>query len=647
MPRFMRYGVSGVLLAILLLIPLAYQPAAAQEGGINADLYFLARDQAQITEVWRINRSNELQQVTTETSDILAFDVSFNNSIAYITGRSLVISGFPVTSGGPLDSASLQLNDVAWSPGATQVAVVAVAPEGADPSEGVWTYDINAQTWTPVLTTTKSDPNNMLVYKEVDWASSGDRLVLQLDFSETTSGIAIYSLSTGRNLTLNQAGTDNIIDPNGYGRGSLSLDGARVVLSDVPESPTGTGFIVDVNNITRIVPLADPGARYLSHAIPIRGGTAFFIRDFGNNIATSEVWQLSDTGSRVALGSIPQADLSYEADWTSSGIGLAYLTGFEPSTGFSQLHIFQRVEEAMEEVPLPEGTPRAADPQWGPVFISNFTQVERITFTEPLFDYLDEAGSPFYSIRAQWNRVDGASGTYRITIDPPINEQASFDMEGVAVRINRMPCEITYIITVAHSTADGSPGVGSNPHTVSTPPCAARIFPVVNDLYGDAVAATQPVEQQTEAAPAQNNIEQPAATEEPAPAFEQPTQAPPAAPLEPGIEQGGAATVTAVTAATPVQEGTNAAGAPLYNVNLSWSPPEQEVNFFLVVVSPPFGANNRDRVPVRAQGDPIVAQIIGLSCGIEYTFTVQSIAGDGQSVLSNADPISVAMPFCE
>ncbi|MFP4321732.1 MAG: fibronectin type III domain-containing protein, partial [Anaerolineales bacterium] len=86
-----------------------------------------------------------------------------------------------------------------------------------------------------------------------------------------------------------------------------------------------------------------------------------------------------------------------------------------------------------------------------------------------------------------------------------------------------------------------------------------------------------------------------------------------------------------------------------FAVDLSWSVPEQQVPFYLVAVSPPFGENQRDRVPVRAQqGEPSVSTTVsGLVCGETYTFVVQSIADDGITVLTNSEPTTATTPACE
>jgi hypothetical protein len=71
------------------------------------------------------------------------------------------------------------------------------------------------------------------------------------------------------------------------------------------------------------------------------------------------------------------------------------------------------------------------------------------------------------------------------------------------------------------------------------------------------------------------------------------------------------------------------------------------VNFYLVVVAPPFGENLRDRVPLRAgEANPLAIHLTGLMCGVEYNIAVQSISDDGITSLSNSAPISAAMPFC-
>jgi len=632
-----------VSFVLLLLLSIALPTQAI--GGLAADLYYIAPDSAGVYQVWQVGSSNAVTQLTTETNPVIGYDVAYNSNLAYVTPRSLSLGGIIVTSGGPLDSQALSLIDVAWAPSATQAAVVALSMEGAaDPSEGVWLYDIISQSWTLLLTSSSADPANTLIYTGVRWAASGDRLVLDVEFSAEVSGTAVYSLSTGKNQVYNQNGTNNIIDPNGYGRGSISLDGAFIILSDVPNSPTGAGFVVDANNFSRIVQLDDPGARYLSHATPILNGTAYFIRDFGNNIPTSEVWQLSIDGARVALGSIPDADLAYFVDWTEDGTGLVYMDEYDESTGLGVPHVFNRVGAAMEAVPLPPEVSRVAVPSWGPLRNTPNDRVYTLTMTEPVADYQDESGAPFYTLRVQWNAVEGGNGNYRATIEPGFEGQNTFDVAGIAMKLNHLPCDITLTISIAHYDAGGVPGAESVAHTITTPPCDAPLFPVIRDIYSGVAAPPPPPPPADTTAPVP--VEPTTTTEEAVEPAAEPIGEAPAIP--PGTDQGGAATVQGVTASAPVQEGTRADGSALYVLDLTWSQPQQPVKFFLVQVFPPFGENQRNVVAVRSGEDSTVStQLSGLLCGVDYTLTVQSIADDGITVLSNADPLQVATPFCQ
>jgi hypothetical protein len=632
-----------VLLLMLVVAGVARPTPTEAVQGIGADLFYVAPDASGVRQVFKVDGSNAISQLTTEAADVTAYDVAFNNSLAYVTGRALSFNGTAITAGGPLDSPALQLADVSWSPTAARVAVVARA-DAVDPSEGVWLYDINAQSWTLALTSTKSDPAATLIYTSVTWAESGDRLVLDVEFSPESSGVSVYSLSTGNNRVFNQDGTGGIIDPNGYGRGRLALDGTKLILSEVPGAPTGSGFIVDVNNISRIVPLVGPEyeARYLSHALPIRGGVAFFVRDFGNNIATTEVWQLSYTGARVALGSIPNADLSPDGDWTEAGDAVVYLNEFDETSRTGTPHVFMRVGEIMEEVTLPAEIGQVADPQWGPdLTATSFTSIVDITVTEPLFEFQDEAGTPYFSTRVQWNALDSVS-QYQLRVVPGFDEQEAFTVQGVAARFNRMNCDVNYSITVAGIDAAGAPGAESEPVSVTMPPCASQVFPVMNDLYASAPPP---------AAPADGQPAAPAATEEAAPADAGAAAPPPVASdieLAPGVEQDGPATVTDLAVAgEPIQEGSAPDGNPMYGIDLTWSPPQQQVNFFLVNVSPPFGENQRDVLPLRAgEANPLAIHLTGLLCGVDYNFVVQSIAQDGTTSLSNSGQITASMPAC-
>jgi hypothetical protein len=301
----------------------------------------------------------------------------------------------------------------------------------------------------------------------------------------------------------------------------------------------------------------------------------------------------------------------------------------------------------MEAVTLPAEIGQVADPQWGPdLTAASFTSIVDITVTEPLFEFQDEAGTPYFSTRVQWNALDGVS-QYQLRVVPGFDEQEAFTVQGVAARFNRMNCDVNYSITVAGIDAAGTPGAESEPVSVTMPPCASQVFPVMNDLY--ASAPPPPAAPADTAPPADG---QPAATEEAAPPADAGAAAPPPVAsnieLAPGVEQDGPATVTDLAVAgEPIQEGAAPDGNPMYGIDLTWSPPQQQVNFFLVNVSPPFGENQRDVLPLRAgEANPLAIHLTGLLCGVDYNFVVQSIAQDGTTSLSNSGQITASMPAC-
>ncbi|MFP4321518.1 MAG: hypothetical protein ACLFTK_03610, partial [Anaerolineales bacterium] len=477
---------TGILFATFIFLAIfGILPAMAVQG-IPADLYYVAPDANGAAQIFRIDEANTIEQISAGDG-VTDFEITPDGQVVYTTTTSLNIGETSITTGGPLDSAAINLQGVAVSPGAAQMAVIAVVPEGnADPAEGVWLYDLNSSTWTLLLNSIRNTPAT--VYIGVEWALSGDRLILDADFGDGTTGVIAHNLNTEQSLPFNEDGTGNI-QSGGYGRAALSLDGTAMILSDVPNSPNGNGFIVDVNNSQRVIPLGDDslGPRYLSHAIPIADGTAFFIRDFGNDIASSEVWQLSTEGARVALGSIPDRDLGFSADWTADGNALAYIQLADPADTRGTLQVFQRVEENMEPVSLPENITDVSAVQWGPLPSTREAGLPEAVITAPTFDFLNEEQVAHYSVRLQWP-ADIGSSPYQMTVQPGFDGQESFEVENNAARINRMPCDTVYTITIGNS----------RPYTVSTPRCDVGLFPVTADpLYprtGGAPAQAQPAE---------------------------------------------------------------------------------------------------------------------------------------------------------
>lgn len=624
----------GILITLFVfsLWPISSVGAIAS---IGSDLFYLAPDSVGLLQVWRVGSDSTPVQISQESSAVVAFDVAYNNNVVFITSKSLTINALLVTTGGPLDSPALGLADVSVSPDGLQAAVVAVAEAGADPSEGVWLYDSLTGTWTLALTSSKSDPAAMMAFTGVTWSASGDRLVLQAAFSADTAGVTLFDLNTGRNLAFNQQDT-GIIDAKGYSRGNLTLDGTDLIISDVPGLPNGNGYWVDVHDYTRIVPLFgdDLAARYLSHALPIANGVAFFVRDFGNNITTSEVWQLLEDGTRTALGSIPNADLGPDTDWTENGGGLAYINAVDDTTGLGTVNIYRLVDTAMEAVPLTTPVTQAKDVQWGPLELPA-DRIVKLTFTAPNIEFLNEENVAHYSTRLQWNAVAGGNGTYQVKILPSINGVETFDVQGVAAKLNLLACKNTFTISVTPYDAGGVLGAESFASTFSTPPCEAALYPVTaNPLYPPAfTGAAVPVADTTTAT-----------TPETAP-----PAAVPAISLELGVEQDGPATVLDLTAGQAIPENTLLNDKAVYAVELTWSAPQQAVSFFLVNVSPPFGENNSQFTPASNQNNDatVIKRITGLVCGETYTFVVSSLATDGQTILSNSAPVTAAMPACQ
>lgn len=618
-------SVLGLLLVVSLNLTTAQDISS-----VGANLYFRAPDDSNLMQIFRLNTDNTVEKMTQASESIVAYDIAYDEALVFVGARLLVLPEITYTTGGPLDSTNVNLNDVAWSPDKSQVAIVAVSPtDTADAAEGVWILDVANSSWTLILNSVHTNDASKAIYQKVTWAASGDRLILDALFFESNATVR-YNFFTQTTYAYNIADTGNI-NENGYSRGTLSRDGTDLVISDVPLSPTGDAFIIDVNDKNRIIPMTGEAARYVSHAFPIANGVAYFIRDFGNNITTSEVWQLSFDGARTALGSIPNADLADEVAWTPDGNALVYLNEFDDTTKLGRAHLFIRVEEAMQEATLPTEVSQIADPQWGPALsVSTPASVESLVFTEPLFDYQGADGVAFYTVRFQWNEVESSTG-YRLTIDPAIEGQNAFDSTTVAAQLGRMTCGVTFNVTVAALGADGSAGEASPTSTVTTPPCDAEIvLPVITPsapvAAGDGSTDTAaPTEQPDAAATEDTAAETPAAA------------GTPINPDDPNAPRD-------VTVAEATSLGTFADGRPAYGVDISWTSPGT-TTFFYIQIDPP---NNPNGFPsVVNSSDPTVAtKIPDLECGTEYTLRVEAVDTDGITVLASSAPVSVTTPAC-
>lgn len=622
-----------MVICSLLIVPLGI--THAQNPVTIPDLFFLASDDGGIAQVWAVRGGTTVERITQETSSILSYDLNSDNGIAYVTGRSLVTTGIPVTAGGPLDTPTLELRGVAWSPRKDRVAVVAVSSDSqANPSEGVWFYDINTSAWTLVLNSTRVDPTNQLVYTDVEWSPAGDRLLLSVDFSNDVHGVSLYSISTSRNLPYNFANTTNIIDAAAYSRGNLSLDGTAVILSDLPGLPTGNAYNVNANNYTNILPLVDPTQYanvYLSHAIPIRDGTAFFVRDIQASATTTDVYRVNTAGVLLPLGNLPVTNLGFDADWTQDGTTVTFITDPDAASGLGTVNVYSAATGTLQAVTLPAEMRPGHLVKWGAETF-NADRVVQVMATEPLADFLDETGSPFYGVRLQWNSVVGGNGSYRVTVNPGFNGQGSFDVTTVAAKLNRLTCGQIYNISIAAYDSTGTAGPESPAIVLSIPACTVTPAPITTDLYGGATAGIPAAPVNQAPTGSDSTVTGTDTTQ---------VQQPPAA------SGDAAAKVVDLVASLPIQQGTLANGSPSYYSDLSWSPPAAGVGNFLVKVSPPFGADNRDRLPARFTGtSPILARIEGLACNQLYSVTVENIGEDGFTVLATSDPASVTTPPC-
>lgn len=629
-----------ICLIVATLMGLPRQASQAQSPISLPDLFYLATDDGGLAQVWALRAGTTVERITQDTANILHYDLNAENGVAYVTSRSLVVTGIPVTAGGPLDTPTLELREVAWSPRKDRVAVVAISNDGqANPSEGLWFYDLTTSAWTLALNSTRADPANQLVYTGVAWSPAGDRLLLEVDFGNGVNGVSVYSISTGRNLPYNFANTNNIIDAAAYSRGNLTLEGTGVVLSDLPDRPAGNGFVVNINNFTTILPLVDPtqyANRYISHAIPVRDGTAFFVRDLQGNAPSTDVFRVSSAGALTQLGSLPVSTMGVDADWTLDGVTVAFIADPDPATSVGAINVYTAATGTLQAVTLPAEVRPGRLLRWG-LEILNANRVAQVTATEPLADFLDEAGTPFYSVRLQWNLVTTGNGSYRVTVTPGFNDQTTFDVTSVAAKLNRLACGQTYNISVAAYDAAGVPGTESPSISLTIPACTVTPAPVIVDLYGTAPGQAAAPSQATDPNAAAGSNSAP-----PAPTGSDTTQ--PAAPAASG---DAGAQVADLVASLPIQQGTLTNGSPAYYSDLSWSPPSTPVTNFLVVVAPPFGNEQRDRLPIRFTGTaPILARVEGLACNQLYSITVQSIAEDGFSILASSAPASVTTPPC-
>jgi hypothetical protein len=634
----MNLRLPTLFLLVCLLLSFGLWPSSSgAQAALPANLFFLGPDAAGVVQVWSLDTNLAVNQITQEANNILAFDVAYNNAGVYVTGRALVVNNTPVSSGGPLDSPTLSLQDVAWSPNASQVAVVAVAPAGqVDPSEGVWLFDTASSAWTLLLNSSKADPATQIAYTGVEWSAAGDRLLLEANLGPSR-GLTLYSLSTGQNITLNEAGTGGVISSSAYSRGRLSLDGAAILFGDVPGLQVGGGYKVDANNFQSILPLiGDEGAGlYLSHVLPYVDGTAFFLRDLQNAVPTTQVIWQRNNGERLVLGTLPTGSLAPEAAWAMDGSALAYLSDPDPATNFGTLNLSVVAGSSLQSVSVPAGLPKVGKPQWGDTLTGrSFDRVVKLVMTEPLFEFLDEAGTRYYSVRLQWNQVTSSGGSYRVTLDPALGGVNSLDVQGVAAKFNRLPCGTNYRLTVAALDAAGAPGIASNPLQLSLPACSAEIRPVTRDLY--AASATTGGFTPSVAAPTTDSGAQAAL-----PSGSDTTTAAPAA-----AGESAGAKVASLTVALPIQDGASSDGTPAYYVDVSWQPPSTPVSFFSVQVSP-LPPTGRDRFPVRFEGStPILGRASGLACNQVYSLVVISHGDDGFVNLATSDPVNVTTPPC-
>ncbi|NJL92559.1 MAG: hypothetical protein HC915_01950 [Anaerolineae bacterium] len=318
-----RRGIAMILLIVLVgaLAPLAN---AQSLPGVGADLYYLAPDSAGLAQLWRLGQDGTPTQLTEAEGGVAAYDVAFDRRTAYVVegeNRALLVNDNTVT-GGPLDAEGVRVQDLAFSPGATQLAVVAVSADGSpNPAEGLWLFNLTTQSWTQPLPSTREEASAQVV-QAVQWSPAGDRLLIDMDFAQT-SGVGLLSLTTGDLLVFNLQGTNGAIDERGYGRATWTKDASAFVLSNVPQAVAGTGYQLSANDYTQIALLmsADLAAQfYLSHPHLLREGYLYLRRDLLNAAPNTEVWQVRGTNA-TQVGSFPLNDFA-EVAWAPLGNAL-------------------------------------------------------------------------------------------------------------------------------------------------------------------------------------------------------------------------------------------------------------------------------------------------------------------------------------
>ncbi len=235
---------------------------------LPADLYFLGRDSAGITQLWVLAAdSSPARQLTLEPRSVLDFSIAPDGTrMAYTSGGSLKVAA--------IDGSGVQeLSPVVERPGAG--AQPAWSPDGqliAFVRDGIWLVPSGGGGRTELVTDNfdeNTPPNEIRVYLNPRWSPDGTMLLLDIGYYEGR-GLALLPITGGEPLPLPTLATQGGWMPDG-----------RVLVWDYGMAFTEPGlYLVDPANLETYTTILD-STWHVADAVPLTSEAIRILRTAG------------------------------------------------------------------------------------------------------------------------------------------------------------------------------------------------------------------------------------------------------------------------------------------------------------------------------------------------------------------------------
>ena len=232
---------------------------------LPADLYFLGRDSAGITQLWMLPANGSpARQLTLEPRSVLDFTIAPDGSrMTYTAGGSLIVANVDGSGGEELSPVVERPGagaQPAWSPDGQLIAFV---------RDGIWVVPANGGARTELLTDNfdeNTPPDEVAVYLNPRWSPDGTMLLIDIGYYEGR-GLALLPITGGEALPLPTLATQGAWLPDG-----------RLLVWDYGHAYTEPGlYLVDPANLNEYTTILDSTWNILD-AMPLAAEAARILR---------------------------------------------------------------------------------------------------------------------------------------------------------------------------------------------------------------------------------------------------------------------------------------------------------------------------------------------------------------------------------